>query len=135
LGPVTEPNVEVVRRLFDRYDEDGIDGVLETLDEDILIEIPPELSAEPDDYRGHDGARRYFAGFTGMIDDVRYEALEFISVGDAVITHIRLSGRGATSGIDTDLEAFVVHDVANGRIVRMRPYADLESAQAAVAGR
>jgi ketosteroid isomerase-like protein len=134
LRRVTESNVDVVRRLFERYEQGGIEGVIETMDEDVVIEIPPELSAEPDDYRGHDGARRYFDGFVGMIDEVRYEPLELIPAGDAVIAHIRLSGRGASSGLDVDLEAFVVHELANGRIVRMRPYADLESAQDAAAG-
>ena len=105
------------------------------MDEDIVIEIPPELSAEPDDYRGHDGARRYFAGFAGMIDDVRYEAIELIPAGDAVIAHIRLSGRGASSGLDADLEAFVVRSWRTAGIVRMRPYAELQDAQTAAGGR
>ena len=131
---MTNGNVEVVRRLFGAYADRGIEGALETMDEDILIEIPGDLSAEPDDYEGHDGARRYFAGFTGMIDDVRYEAIELIPAGEAVIAHIRLSGRGASSGLAVDLEAFVVHELANGKIVRIRPYADLESAQAAASG-
>ena len=82
-------NVEVVRQLFEQFGERGIEGAIETMDEDIVIEIPPELSAEPDHYRGHDGARRYFEGF-------------------------------------------VVHELANGRIMRIRPYADLEGAQAAI---
>jgi ketosteroid isomerase-like protein len=133
LRRVTEANVEVVRRLFELYERDGFEGVLETMDEDILIEIPPDLSAEPDEYRGHDGARRYFAGFVGMIDDVRYEAIELIPVDDAVVAHIRLSGRGASSGLDVDLDAFVVHELSNGLIVRMRPYADREEALAAAA--
>ena len=30
-----------------------------------FIEIPPDLSAEPDVYLGHEGVRRYFAGFDG----------------------------------------------------------------------
>jgi ketosteroid isomerase-like protein len=132
---VTEANVDVVRRLFDRFGEAGITGVLETMADDIVIEIPPELSAEPDDYHGHDGARRYFDGFVGMIDDVRYEAIELIPVGDRVISHIRLSGRGASSGLDVDLEAFVLHEFEGGLIARMRPYADLESARAAAAAR
>jgi ketosteroid isomerase-like protein len=130
---VTNENVEVVRRLFQRFDENGVEGVIETMADDIVIEIPPELSAEPEDYRGHDGARRYFAGFSGMIDDVRYEPLALIPAGDAVIAHIRLSGRGSSSGLDVDLEAFVLHEFANGRIVRMRPYAELEEAQSAAA--
>jgi ketosteroid isomerase-like protein len=98
----------------------------------VVIEIPPDLSAEPDDYRGHDGARRYFAGFDGMIEDIRYEPIELIPVGDRVIAHIRLSGRGVSSGVDVDLEAFVAHELANGKVVRMRPYADRESAEAAL---
>jgi ketosteroid isomerase-like protein len=132
---VTNGNVEVVRRLFEAYAERGIEGVLETMDDDVLIEIPGDLSAEPDDYEGHDGARRYFDGFAGMLEDVRYEAIDVFPAGDDVIAHIRLSGRGASSGLDVDLEAFVVHQLANGKIVRIRPYADLESAQAATSGK
>ena len=124
-------NLDVVQRLFDGFEERGIDGVIEVMDDDVLIEIPPELSAEPDDYRGHEGVRRYFAGFAGMLDDVRYEAIEIIPAGDAVIAHIRMSGRGSSSGLDVELEAFVLHELEDGRIVRMRPYADLEAARAA----
>ena len=67
-----------------------------------------------------------------MLEDVRYEALELTARGDIVIAHIRLSGRGVSSGLDVALEVFVVHELANGKIVRIPPYADLEDAQAAV---
>jgi ketosteroid isomerase-like protein len=70
-----------------------------------------------------------------MIEDVRYEALELTAVGeDVVLAHIRLSGRGLSSGLDVDMEAFVVHELAGGRITRIRVYADLESARRAAAG-
>ena len=128
MRPVSESNIEVVRQMFDGFREDGVEGALATLDEDVLIEIPADLSAEPDDYRGHDGVRRYFAGFGGMLEDIRYEALELIPAGESVIARMRLSGRGVSSGIDVDLEGFTVHDLANGKITRIRPYADLESA-------
>jgi ketosteroid isomerase-like protein len=129
---VAESNIDVVQRLFDDYAEGGVEAVLHGADESIVIEIPPELSAEPDTYHGHDGVRRYFEGFEGMIDDVRYEALALTAVRDGVVlAHIRLSGRGLSSGLDVDMEAFVVHELAGGRIVRIRPYADLADAQAA----
>jgi ketosteroid isomerase-like protein len=134
VGRVTSSNVQVVRSLFEGYRRDGIDGVLATMDANVFIEIPGDLSAEPDEYRGHDGVRRYFDGFAGMIEDVRYDPLELIEVGDCVVAHIRLSGRGSNSGVGVDMEAFVLHVLANGRIVRMRPYADLESALEAAAG-
>jgi len=130
---MADANIDVVRRLFEDYAAGGVEAVLEEADENVVIEIPPELSAEPDTYRGHDGVRRYFAGFEGMIDDVRYEPLELTGRGPFVIAHIRVSGRGVSSGLDVDLEVFVVNELANGRIVRIRPYADLEAAQAAIA--
>ena len=130
---MTDSNLEVVRRLFDQYAEGGVEAVLDGADENLVIEIPPDLSAEPDTYHGHEGVRRYFGGFEGMIEDVRYEALELTAAGDLVLAHIRLSGRGVSSGVDVDLEAYVIHQLAEGKIVRIRPYADLESAQAALA--
>ena len=36
-----------------------------------MVEVPGSMSAEPDVYEGHAGARRYFAGFDGLIDEVR----------------------------------------------------------------
>jgi ketosteroid isomerase-like protein len=129
---MTDSNVEVVRRLFERFADGGIEAALDGLDNDVVIEIPPDMSAEPDTYHGHDGARRYFAGFDGMIEDVRYEPIELIPAGKLVLAHVRLSGRGVSSGLDVELEAFVLHELEGGRVVRMRPYPDLESARQAL---
>jgi ketosteroid isomerase-like protein len=129
---VSEPNVEVVRRLFELYASGGVEAALEVLDEELVIEIPPDLSAEPDVYHGHEGALRYFAGFDGMLEDIRYEPLELIPVGEHVLACIRLSGRGVSSGVDVELEAVVLHTLAGGKVTRMRPYQDLESARQAL---
>jgi ketosteroid isomerase-like protein len=130
---VTASNLEVVQRLFDRFAEGGVDAVLEGAAENVVIEIPPDLSAEPDVYLGHEGVRRYFAGFDGMLADVRYEALELTPVGEFVLAHIRLSGRGVSSGLDVAIEVYVLHELVDGRIVRIRPYADPEAAREAAA--
>jgi ketosteroid isomerase-like protein len=126
-----QSNLEVVRRLFEQFAEGGIDAAMGGLDEELVIEIPADLSAEPDNYYGHDGARRYFAGFDGMIDDVRYEPIKLIPIGDRVLAHVRLAGRGVSSGVDVELEAFVLHELSGGKVTRMRPFPDLESAKAA----
>ena len=129
---VSEPNIEVVRRLFELYASGGVEAALELLDEALVIEIPPELSAEPDVYHGHEGALRYFAGFDGMLEDIRYEALELIPAGEDVLACIRLSGRGVSSGVDVELETVVLHTLEGGKITRLRPYPDLESARQAL---
>jgi ketosteroid isomerase-like protein len=124
--------VEVVRRLFELYSSGGMEAALEVLDEQLVIVIPPEMSAEPDTYHGHDGARRYFAGFEGMIEDLRYEPIELIPAGERVLAHVRLGGRGVSSGVEVELEAVVLHELAHGKVIRMRPYPDLDSARAAI---
>jgi ketosteroid isomerase-like protein len=130
----THPNLEIVRRLFERFGEGGIDAALDGMHEELVIEVPPELSAEPDTYHGHEGARRYFAAFDGMLEEVRYEAIELIPAGQRVIAHIRLGGRGVTSGLEVELEAFVVHELEGGKVTLMRPYPDMDSARAAAEG-
>ena len=131
MGSVGTANVEVVRRLFELYESAGMEAALEVLDEQLVIVIPPELSAEPDSYHGHEGALRYFAGFEGMLEGIRYEALELFPEGEKVLAHIRLGGRGVSSGLEVDLEAFVVHTVRDGKVTSIVPYADLESAREA----
>ena len=132
MRDVGTANVEVVRRLFELYASGGMEAALEVLDEQVVIVIPPELSAEPDSYNGHEGALRYFAGFEGMLDGIRYEALELFPEGEHVLAHIRLGGRGVSSGLEVDLDAFVVHTLAGGKITSIVPYADLESARRAL---
>jgi ketosteroid isomerase-like protein len=129
---MSEGNVEVVRRLFELYASGGIEAVLEVMDDDILIVIPPEVSAEPDSYRGHEGARRYFAGFEGMLEDVRYEVFELIPEGEHVLAVSRLAGRGVSSGLEVELRTVVVHTLDGGKVTRVVPYPDLESAREAL---
>ena len=129
---MSEANVEVVRRLFELYESGGVEAALEVMDEDIVIVIPPDVSAEPDTYRGHEGARRYFAGFEGMLEDVRYEVFELIPEGQHVLARSRLGGRGVSSGLEAGMDTIVVHTVVGGKITRIVPYADLESAREAL---
>lgn len=131
---VTESNVEVFRRMFAIYAEGGVEPALGWVHEDAVIEIPPEMSAEPDSYHGHDGARRYFAGFDGMLEDVSFDVGELTPVGERVIAQVHVSGRGASSGLEVSLDAFVLTEFADSRIVRMRAYPSREAAERAIAG-
>ena len=125
-------DVEIVKQLLERMSGGGVDFALELVSEDFSVEIPSELSAEPDTYEGHAGARRYFEGFDGLIDDVRFEPLEFFDEGEAVLVWLTLSGRGAASGIEVEQSAAVLIWLEGGKVVRMQPFPDLESAREAL---
>jgi ketosteroid isomerase-like protein len=122
-------DAEIVGELFRRFYGSGLDHALELLAEDFVLTVPPSMSAEPDVYEGHAGARRYFAGFEGMIDDLAVEALEVEEQGDLVIAWMRFRGRGASSRIEVEQYAAVLVRVEEGKVVRMESHPDLETAR------
>ena len=125
-------DVDIVRELFRRFGDEGLGSAIELISEDAVLEVPGTMSAEPDVYQGHDGARRYFAGFEGLIDDLRFEPLDFEESGGAVTMWIRFTGRGVTSGIEVEQHAAVNVWVSDGKVVRMHPHPDMETAREAL---
>ena len=127
-----DPQVDLVLEMFRRFSEGGLESALDLISEDASFEVPGDMSAEPDVYEGHDGARRYFAGFEGLMEDVRFEPQEFERNGEAITVWMRFSGRGTTSGIEVEQFAAVNIWVADGQVQRMRPYLDMDSAREAL---
>jgi ketosteroid isomerase-like protein len=133
---VAETNVEMVRAMFDALERDGVDAMLPYVHEEFSGEVPPTMSVEPDTYRGHEGIRRYFAGFDDVVDDLHWEIDRVEDAGDGlVIAAGRIIGRGKTTELPFALDAVTVISVRDGRAIRMDGHPDLASARAAVAER
>ena len=75
----------IVRQMLDTLNGEGTEAALAWFAEDFHGVVPPELSAEPDTYDGHDGVRHYFDSFHEIVADLRFDAEELVDVG---------SGRG-----------------------------------------
>jgi ketosteroid isomerase-like protein len=130
---VSDSPTAVVRRLFEIFDHGEIEDAMKLLSDDFVTVVPPSMSAEPDSYHGHEGVRRYFAAFEGQLEDVRFEALDLIeTAGDRVIVPLKLSARGTASGIEVEQFAAAVIQVRDGKVTRIDPHPDLESAHAAL---
>jgi len=122
-------DVEVVRAFIERVNGDDPESGIELLAEDFVAEVPPSLSAEPDVYRGRDGALRYLRAFEGMLEEVRFEPLAFHDEGEQVVVEMALAGRGVHSGIEVKQPVAVIHWVEGGLIKRMLPFPDIEAAR------
>jgi ketosteroid isomerase-like protein len=127
---VGESHADIVRELFERFAGGGVEHALELLGDDFVLNVPPSMSAEPDVYQGHEGARRYFQGFEGLLEDVRFEPVELLDEPGGVIARLRFTGRGVASGIEVEQFAAVLVRVEDGKVTRMEPYPDLETARA-----
>lgn len=130
---MSESPVAVVRALFERANSGDVDALIELLAPDARFVVPPEASAEPDTYEGHEGARRYFRGFDGVLDQVRFELVELDQVSsDTVLAVTRLHGRGKTTGIPVEQQTYVLITVRGGLVAGIRPYAGRGAALAAL---
>ena len=72
---MSQANVEIVREGFDAFNSGDMRRILALAHTDFEAVVPPELSAEPDTYRGHDGIRRYFQSFQSFqdaMDEIRF---------------------------------------------------------------
>ena len=119
----------VVRQLFERINSGDVDSALELITTDARFVVPPEASAEPDTYEGHEGARRYFDGFEGILDDVHFGLIDLEEVvPGTILAAVRLSGRGAATGIPVALETHGVLIVRDGLVSYITIYNEREAA-------
>jgi ketosteroid isomerase-like protein len=126
---------EVVREMFAVFEAEGVDAALLRFATDAVLVVGPETSAEPDIYEGIAGGRRYFEGFEGALDNVRFELLDVPEErGDAIIASVKLSGVGAATRIPVEQEVLMTFEARDGELTRVVAHPDMESAQAELGG-
>jgi ketosteroid isomerase-like protein len=128
---MSEQNVELVRLGFEALREGGVEALLPFIDPEFEVTTPPGLAAEPDTYRGPEGIRRYFDSFYEAMDEVNFDAREFIPVGDRVVVPITLRVRGRTTGIVAEQDVVQIWELRGERAIRVDVFATLDEAMAA----
>ena len=108
-----------------------LDRLVRQFHPDFVGVVPPELSAEPDTYRGHAGIRRYLESFREYVDGLRFVPEDVIDAGDAVVVAMRIEGRGRGSGVPFEQRLANRITVRDGLIDSMTAYATVDEALAA----
>ena len=119
----------MVRSMLETLNESGAEAAMDQIHPDFEGVTPPELSPEPDTYRGHEGVRRYFAGFEGVMDEVRWEADELMEApDDRVVAGIRLVTRSVATELELELAVWQLCTVRDGKVLRIEGFAKREDA-------
>jgi ketosteroid isomerase-like protein len=119
---MSQRNVEVVRRGLDALSSGDIARILEFVDPDFEGHVPPELSTEPDTYRGHEGMRRYFQSFWDDMQDIRFEAERLWDAGDAVVVATRMTARGKQTAILVEQRFGQIWTLRDGRAIALENF-------------
>ena len=123
---------EVVRQMLDALNGEGTEAALAWFAEDFHGVVPPELSAEPDSYDGHDGVRHYFDSFHEIVDDLRFDAEELVDVAPgAVAARGLITGSGRESGIPIEMRVPMLMRLRDGKLIGMAGYREWDEAVAA----
>jgi ketosteroid isomerase-like protein len=118
---MSQENVEIMRRFFDAFERDGLDGVLRQLHPEIEWTTTGAF-LEAATYRGHEEVRGYLGSMLSEFENPRVVAEELIEAGDQAVTSWRFSGQGKQSGAAVELALTSVSSLRDGKIVRIRNY-------------
>lgn len=123
--------MEVVRRALAAFDSGDIEQVLSMVAPDFEARVAPELSAEPDTYRGNAGVRRYFDSFREAFEQIRFEVESLTDAGDSVVVGMRMTAVGKVTKIPVEQRNAGVWTVVDGKLARIETYAKLDDALSA----
>ena len=122
----------LVREMLDALNTEGTEAALAWFAEDFHGVVPPELSAEPDSYDGHDGVRRYFDSFHEIVDDLRFDAEDLVDVAPgAVAARGLITGSGRESGIPIEMRVPLLMRLRDGKVIGIEAYPEWDDALAA----
>jgi ketosteroid isomerase-like protein len=125
---MSEENVEVVRRALAALDRGDVEQMLSMVQPDFEVRVAPELSAEPDTYRGSEGVRRYFDSFREAFEQIRFEVEQLTDASDAVVVNMRMRAIGKATKIAVEQRNAGVWTVTDGKVAQVETYARLDEA-------
>ena len=123
---MSQANIEVVRRIFDRFDRTG-DFDLSLIDPDAEFDNSNAM-IDAAVYRGHEGLLAYLSLMREMWAEMRIEPQEFIPVGkDQVLVPFRMVMVGR-QGIETVAHAAFLCTLAEGKIMHLKAFQSRDDA-------
>jgi ketosteroid isomerase-like protein len=97
-------NVEAIRRGYEAWNRNDIEGVLQDLDPE--VEWLGAAGVRATLYRGHEGVLAYAREVEDALGVIQVDVLSIEDLGDHVLAHVRASGKGSASGVQVDAEGF-----------------------------
>jgi ketosteroid isomerase-like protein len=121
---MSQENVEIVRRFAEGWERQDWDAIEELADPNVEQHGTVGGVEEGSVRRGSNEIRRDYESVEEMWDEHRVEIQELIDAGDQVVVFHHEYMRGKQSGVELALDAAVLVDVCDGRIVRVQGFMD-----------
>jgi ketosteroid isomerase-like protein len=123
-------DLEVVREMFEAFNSEDIERMLALTHPQFEVAVPPELSAEPDVYRGIDGMRRYWETFRDAMEEIRFLPGRVADTGHGVLVEMHVTARGRQTGIPVQQSVIGIWEIRAGMAFNIRVFSTLAQALA-----
>jgi len=115
-------NLEITRRLFNAFNEEGVDGVLPYYDDDCEV-YDPDVPANHR-YRGKEGLRSFLDLLLTGSEQTEIRDYQLLPAGDRVVALVRTYFRGDGGGPEVEVRDAHTMTFRDGKIVYWRLYID-----------
>lgn len=127
-----QANLEIMKEAYAAFERGDIAAVLSVEDPNTELEIAgPKDIPWAGSFRGHDGARKYFAAIEAEADFDAFEPHTFLAEGDKVVVLGFEKVRSKRTGRSYENNWVHAFTLANGKIMRFREYCDTATVAAA----
>ena len=117
-------NVELLRKGYEAFAREDLDGIIPLLDERIEWRNP-EDSPIAGTWHGHQGVREWFAQAKEAFGDIQFTPHEFRELPDGrVLVLLRAGFRAKQSGIVMEVPYVHLITIRNGLVTRLQMYGD-----------
>jgi ketosteroid isomerase-like protein len=123
-----EAETQIARRVFEAFNSEDVERVLELTHDEFEVAVPPQLSAEPDVYRGHEGMRRYFESFQEVMREIRFRSEGAWQGPRGLVLAMVITAKGRHTEIAVEQRLAGVWRMRDGKVVNVRVFLTLEEA-------
>ena len=113
---ITEDQVELMQAGFERYNRGDFDGLREYIAADVIIDRVGELPS----IQGWEAFRQMLE--PDAFEWQRIYPLGWEINGDKALLHVNIHAKGAGSGIEMDIDGWMVWTVADGIVTRIASF-------------
>jgi ketosteroid isomerase-like protein len=125
---VSQQDVDLLRRVFDAYNERDIEALITLCDPE--IELHPAFAGPVSGvvYRGHEELRAWYRDSIDAWEEIRGEPEAYFDLGDHTLAFWMLRGHGRQSGAEVATPSAVVARFRDGMLVYLKAYVDRNEA-------
>jgi ketosteroid isomerase-like protein len=126
---MSQENVEIARESFEAVSRRDVDAFLSSLHPDVEWDDSEGFPGLQGVYRGRAGVRSWLEAFSEAWESFHGEVEQITEVSDGrVLSQVVGTARGRASGVETELRAWFLIWIADGKITKRQVFLDRNKA-------